>query len=146
MVLTRVVVYEERIQAAFEEGGSIADNIRRIGKLNFAAAKHYVPRRTGTLAASLYHRVMPATAFRKGYVVGTKLDYAFYSLAGTLDKAPITPKNGPLLWMRPSPFSRLAFNRAPDTGGRWPFESVAGQAQNDWLGLSLHVTMKSQGL
>ena len=144
MAQTRVVVYEERIQAAFEEGGSIADNVRRIGRLNFAAAQHYVPRRTGTLAASLYHRVMPATAFRKGYVVGTTLDYAIFSLAGTT--GPITAKKGPLLWMRPSPFSRLPFNRTLDSGGRWPFETVAGQAQNDWLGLSLHVTMKSQGL
>jgi hypothetical protein len=144
MAVTRVTVYEDRIQAAFEEGGSITDNIRRIGKLNFAAAQHYVPRRTGFLAKSLYLRIMPTTALRKGYVVGTTVDYAIFSLAGTT--GPILPKKGPVLWMRPSPFSRLAFSRIPDAAGRWPFESVAGQAQNDWLGRSLFVTMKSQGL
>ena len=59
--VTRVIVYEDRIQAAFEHGGSIEDNVRRIGRVNFTAAKHYVPRRTGTLAASIYFRVMPTT-------------------------------------------------------------------------------------
>jgi hypothetical protein len=140
---TRVVVYQDRIQAAFEEGGSITDNVRRIGKLNFAAAQHYVPRRTGALAASIYFRVMPTTALRKGYVVGTTVDYAIFSLAGTT--GPIRASGG-LLWMRPSPFSRLPFNRMSGSGGRWPFLSVQGQAQNDWLGRSLFVTMKSQGL
>ena len=141
---TRVIVYSDRIQAAFNDGGSIDENVRRIGKFNFSAAQHYVPRRTGALAASLYFNVFPAGPFRKGYVVGTKVDYAIFSLAGT--HTPITPKKGPFLWVRPAPFSRLAYNTAPNTGGRWPYQYVLGQKQNDWLGRSLFVTMKQHGL
>jgi len=141
---TRVIVYSDRIQAAFDDGGSIDGNVRRIGKFNFSAAQHYVPVRTGALNASLYFDVFPAGPFRKGYVVGARADHAIFSLAGTT--GPIRAKGGGQLWMRPSPFSRLAFNIRPGTGGRWPFDSVAGQKQNDWLGRSLFVTMKQHGL
>ena len=141
---TRVIVYSDRIQAAFDDGGSIDGNVRRIGKFNFSAAQHYVPVRTGALKASLYFNVFPAGPFRKGYVVGTHVDYAIFSLAGTT--GPITPKKNAKLWMRPSPFSRLSFNTRKGTGGRWPFDTVAGQRQNDWLGRSLFVTMKQHGL
>jgi len=141
---TRVIVYDERIAAAFLPGGSIAENVSRVGRVNKEAALHYVPVRTGATRASIYFRVYRSGKNHFSYVVGTKISYAIYPLAGTT--GPIHANNGGLLWVRPHPYSHFPFRTQKGFGGRTPVFSVSGQKQNDWLGRSLYVTLKSQGL
>ena len=140
---TRVIVYDERIAAAFLPGGSIAENVSRVGRTNKDAALHFVPRRTGATAASIYFRVYPSGKNHFSYVVGTKISYAIYPLGGT--DGPIYANTG-LLWIRPAPYSYFPFRTQKGFGGRTPMFSVSGQKQNDWLGRSLFVTMKKYGL
>jgi hypothetical protein len=140
---TRVIVYDDRIRAAFLPGGSIAQNVTRIGRTNKDAAHHFVPVRTGALKASLYFAVYPSGPNHFSYVVGTKNPTAIYTLAGT--HGPIYANTG-LLWIRPMPYSKFPFRPGKGLGGRTPMFWVHGQKQNDWLGRSLFVTMKQYGL
>lgn len=140
---TRVIVYDERIRAAFLPGGSIAENVSRIGRTNKEAALHFVPVRTGALKASIYFKVYPSGPYHFSYVVGTKHPTAIYTLAGTT--GPIYANKG-LLWVRPRPYSRFPFRTQKGWGGRTPMFHVSGQDQNDWLGKSFFVTMRKYGL
>lgn len=141
---TRVIVYDERIAAAFLPGGSIAENVSRIGRMNRDAALHFVPVRTGATKRSIYFKVYPSGKNHFSYVVGTKISYAIYPLGGT--DGPIYANDGNLLWVRPRPYSYFPFNPTKGFGGRTPMFWVRGQKQNDWLGRSLFVTMKANNL
>lgn len=146
-MVERITVYEETISAGFRPGGSIYAETRRIGNYNEKIAHGLCPIRTGDMLNSMSEAfVLPNGKYSHFYSISVDVPYAEYVLGGTLDRAPILPKNGPLLWMRPLPYSHMPFNREKGTGGRWPFKSVAGQKANDFLGESLRITLYDQGI
>lgn len=142
----RVTVYDSRIAAAFQPGGTLFQNMRRVGKDNYDAAVHYAPKRTGLMAKTIRFSVTPSGKYHARYTVRPTVDYAIFSLAGTT--GPITAKGGRLLWVRPRPYSRFMWRAeyASIAHGRTPLFWVNGQKQNDWLGLSLHYTLTKHRL
>lgn len=142
---TIITVYEAQISKSFYPGGEIWGRMREMKMINYYAAIAFVPYRTGDLMNSLRHEQTPDGKYSCRYHIVADAEHAIYVLAGTLDAAPITPKNGEYMWMRPRPWSHLPFNTQKGTGGRWPFKSVAGQKANDFLGRSLRFTLKRIG-
>jgi hypothetical protein len=138
-MVVRVTVYDTRIEAAFWPGGTLFQNVRRIGNKNLQFARSLAPGRTGALRASLYCAVTPSGKYHARYSVGSKLDYAIYTIAGTT--GPIVAKGGSLLWIRPAPYSWFAYNRTSGFGGRTPMFHVRGQQGRDWLGRSMKLAM-----
>ena len=142
----RVTIYDQRIQRAFLPGGSLFQNVRRVGNTNLKYAREEAPKRTGKMAAALKMSVTPSGKLHARYTVNTNIDYAIWTLRGTKDVAPIraTNKSGinptGFLWVRPRPHSWYAWNREPGSGGRTPRAFVDGQDKNDWLKKSVILT------
>ena len=133
---TRVTVYESQIAAAFLPGRPIFGEVRRVGTTALDAARHFSPKRTGTMAAGIRMNVLPSKKYHCFFTVTVPADYAIYTLRGTT--GPIWPTKSAFLWVRPRPFS--GYTRYT------PRMSVAGQTGKDWLGRALFVAMKAHGL
>jgi hypothetical protein len=144
-MVARVNVYESQISRAFYPGGMVWARMREVKMINYYAAVAYCPVRTGDLMNSLRHYQLPDGKYSCFYGVAADAEHAFYVIDGTLGSAPIVPKNGKYLWMRPRPWSHMPFNTQKGTGGRWPFKSVAGQKPNDFLTRALNHTLRVTG-
>jgi hypothetical protein len=146
MANPRVVVRYDRIAKAFHPTGTLYEKMRSIGVVNYDAAVHYAPKRTGRMAKSIIFEIHPLQVFHAEYVIGPTVNYAIFSLNGT--RGPITAKGGKLLWVRPRPYSYFIWRPefASIAQGRTPMFWVNGQKQNDWLGKSLAFTLRRFGL
>jgi hypothetical protein len=142
-MVTRKTVYDTRIAEAFWPGGTLFENMRRVGNANKANAILKAPKRTGHMASTIGLSVTPSGKYHARYTVSVGTDYAKFVIGGTT--GPIRPKNGKYLLMRTAPHSRLLWNQKRKDG-RWPFKSVAGQKANDFLEDALQQTLYEQGI
>lgn len=145
-MVSNITVYDSQISRDFMPGGQIWARMEEAKNINLAAAAAFCPFRTGDLLNSLRGHVLPEGKYITRYHIIADAEHVWYVILGTLDVAPIFPKNNEFLWMRPLPYSHMPFNTLKGTGGRWPFKSVGGQKQNDFLGRSLRFTMKRIGV
>lgn len=139
--VSKVTVYKNEIDRAFLPGGTVYQNMRRIGAFNEAVAKKIAPKRTGAMAEQINLAIMPHRRYEFMYAVRSPASYSEYVLGGT--DGPIYANNGGLLWIRPKPYSNFNWRRRyASMKGRTPMFWVHGQTANNFLGRSLDFTMQ----